>query len=62
MSKPVKFNDVESWLECVWDALQSHRDVTIPEGKGDNDAQWDEICTAMAWIREELPCPNEDNN
>jgi len=47
-------SDKISWIETVWDALQSHRENCIPEGVDNHDAEWDEICTAMAWIQEEL--------
>ena len=39
-----------SWLAVVWEALEEH---DYPE------EQWDDICTAMAWIREELGLPSE---
>jgi len=39
-----------SWLDTVWDALQGFREDCIST----DDEQWDEICTAMAWITEEL--------
>lgn len=41
----------QSWLDTVWAALDAYRD---DRPGGDCDAQWDEICTAMEWIREEL--------
>ena len=43
-------NETASWLETVWDALQGFREDCIST----DDEQWDEICTAMAWITEEL--------
>lgn len=43
-----------SWLETIWVALECHRENSIPEGVDDYDAEWNEICTAMAWIAEEL--------
>ena len=39
-----------SWLDTVWDALQGFREDCIST----DDEQWDEICTAMRWIEEEL--------
>ena len=54
MSKPVTAYDPASWLNCIWDALQEHRFKNIPEGIPENDAQWDEITTAMAWVQDSL--------
>jgi len=39
-----------SWLDTVWDALQGFREDCIST----DDELWDEICTAMRWIEEEL--------
>ena len=52
----------ESWMETVWFALHNFREICIPEGEEDCDEQWDEICTAMAWIREVLDLPDEVDN
>lgn len=49
----------ESWLNIVWDALHDYRENSIPEGYDDYDEQWEELCSAMAWIREELGLPSE---
>jgi hypothetical protein len=43
-------SDKRSWFSTVWDALHSYREDCIPT----DDEQWDEICTAMAWIEEEI--------
>jgi len=48
------YSDRASWLETVWDALHSHRENCIPEGVDNNDDEWSDICTAMAWIEENL--------
>ena len=45
--------DLNSWLETVWNALENYRDV-IPEGDIMNDDEWSDICSAMAWIDEAL--------
>jgi hypothetical protein len=58
-SATLTHGDRESWVNTIWEALHCHRENNIPEGKGANDEQWDEICTAMAWIREELGLPDE---
>lgn len=44
------YTDKQSWLDTVWAALDAYRQDYIPN----DDEQWDEICTAMAWIRGEL--------
>jgi hypothetical protein len=43
-----------SWLNTVWEALHMHRETNMPEGDSANDETWNNICTAMAWIAEEL--------
>jgi hypothetical protein len=45
--------DRDSWLETIWDALHSYREDSIPVGE-EYDPIWDDICTAMAWIEEEI--------
>lgn len=47
-------HDIGTWLETVWEALQDYRESDIPEGDEFHDTQWGAICTAMAWITEEL--------
>ena len=54
-----KASDPESWLACLWDALEHYRGDCLPEGEQRHDHQWDEICTAMAWIRERFDLPGE---
>jgi len=39
-----------SWTETVWNALQGFREDCIST----DDDLWDEICTAMRWIEEEI--------
>ncbi len=48
-----------SWLAAIWPALECYREACAPEGKPEHDQEWDEICTAMAWIREALDLPEE---
>ena len=45
--------DRESHFETIWDALAGYRETCIPEGDKDYDAEWSDICTAMAWIYED---------
>ena len=47
-------NDTAELLEIVWDALTAYREDLIPEGDQMYDKEWDDICTAMAWITEDL--------
>ena len=54
-------NDKASWLGVIWGALELHRELTIPEGVDpDYDEEWDNICTAMAWIHEGLGVTHEE--
>lgn len=50
----LKSNDLESILDTVWQALEGYRENCIPEGNPDYDNEWSDICTAMAWIEEDL--------
>ena len=55
----LRANDPESWLETIWHALGCYREDCIPEGEKPYDSEWNEICTSMMWIREELGLPDE---
>jgi hypothetical protein len=46
--------DMKDQLNIVWDALEAYREDLIPEGDEQFDAIWDDICTAMAFIQENL--------
>lgn len=46
--------DRKSWMDQLWCALHAYREDLIPEGDPDYDEEWDALCTAMAWIGEEL--------
>ena len=50
----VRSNDPKSWVDCIWEALHAYREDCIPENDPMYDEQWDDICTSMAWISEEL--------
>ena len=55
-------NNPESWLDRIWDALHAYREELIPEGACISfDEEWDELCTAMAWLREELELGEEQD-
>lgn len=49
----------ESWMNTVWGALEGYRENCIPPDDPQYDEEWDDICTAMAWIRESLGLPDE---
>jgi len=50
----LKHNNMESILETIWQGLEGYRENCIPEGDKQYDEEWGEICTAMAWIQEDL--------
>jgi hypothetical protein len=41
-------------LKIVWNALEEYRENCIPEGQKQYDEKWNDICTAMALITEDL--------
>jgi len=49
-----KIHDIKEQINIIWDALQAYREDLISEGDEQHDAIWDDICTAMAAIEEEL--------
>ena len=51
---------IRDQLHLVRDILQEYRVSTIPEGYEDYDAQWQDICEAMAKIHEELGVLQEE--
>lgn len=50
----VTHNDPATWLAAIWDVLHMAREDCISEGTASHDRQWDEVCTAMAWVQESL--------
>lgn len=49
--------DRESWIETVWEALhewQDEHEGRNPAGGTTFEERWDDICTAMAWIEEQI--------
>ena len=56
----LKHNDMESILNTIWLALEGYRENCIPEGQAEYDEQWSDICTAMAWIQEDLNAQEEE--
>ena len=58
MGKPTNFS-IEESLQVVWEALWVFQedlnldDPNLPkELREEREEQWDDICTAMAWITE----------
>jgi hypothetical protein len=47
-------HDIKEQLAVVWAALEAYRADLIPEGDQSYDEEWDDICTAMAVIAEDL--------
>jgi hypothetical protein len=41
-------------LEVIWDAMHEWQDLMENRGLKDIEERWDDICTAMAWIKEDL--------
>lgn len=39
-------------FNLIWNALMCYREDCI----SDDDDQWDEICTCMAWLMEDMGC------
>ena len=57
MTTPLTRGNKEGILQTVWDALEVAYDNYYQENS--DEETWDEICTAMAWIREDLGLSNE---
>ena len=55
----LKANDIRSAIDTIWDALHAYREDCIPESDPMYDDQWSDICTAMAWIQEDLNAMEE---
>jgi len=52
--KGLKMHDIKQQIDIIWDALEAYRSDLIPEGDEQFDAIWDEVCTAMSVIEENL--------
>ena len=52
--KGLKMHDIKQQLEIIWDALHAYREDSVSEGDEMHDAIWDEVCTAMSVIEENL--------
>lgn len=62
--------DAEQAFDVIWAVLNDYQDKVIPSDEANrrfldpkdadaNEEQWDDICTAMAWIREATNLPAE---
>ena len=49
-----RFNDVDSWLEVIW--WLGHDYI---KNNPENDQNWDEICTVIHWIDDNLKRSND---
>ena len=49
---PLTNFDTEQSLAVIWQKLHAYQDDNCPN-------EWDEICTAMAWITDALAIPND---
>jgi len=58
----LKHNDLDSIIDTIWQALEGYRENCIPEGQTEYDNEWSDICTAMAWIQEDLYKQEEINS
>jgi hypothetical protein len=47
-------HDIKDQIDIVWAALEAYRADLIPEGDEQFDEIWNDICTAMAVIEEDL--------
>ena len=47
-------HDTKQQINIIRDALEAYRSDLIPEGDEQFDAIWDDICTSMAIIEENL--------
>ena len=48
--KDLNHSDVQTWFNTIWNAL--HKGTY-------GDREWDDICTAMAWLKEVVEAPEE---
>ena len=46
------YDQIEEHFETVWRMLDAAREDLIPEGDEGYDQQWDDVCHAMAVLKE----------
>jgi hypothetical protein len=49
------YGNPASWIATIWNALDGTSEVD--ENRNEDD-EWDEVCTAMAWIQAEIGVGN----
>ena len=59
ITEPLTGGDTTEALRVIWQALHCFREDCIGEATANNDEQWDEVCTAMAWIEEDINAPEK---
>jgi hypothetical protein len=52
-------HDIKEQIQIIWGALHAYREDLIPEGDPMYDELWNDICTAMAVIQEDLNVSEE---
>ena len=55
--------DKAVWLSTIWTALEEWQDEyegRAAVGTDTYEQRWDDICTAMAWLAEDLDVNQED--
>ena len=59
MSK-LNANDKDTWVKTIWNALDNYRFTRDILNAPIDDAAWDDICTAMAWIAEDMEVDSDE--
>ena len=54
MSDALAHNDQASWFKTIWNALHAGQEAEGNFGLEEDTQEWNDICTAMAWIQEAL--------
>ena len=54
-------HDINEQIQIIWAALEAYRADLIPEGQPEYDEEWNNICTAMAVITEDLETLTQTN-
>jgi len=49
-------------LSRIWEVLHAYREDCIPEGDEIYDEEWDDICYAMARIKETIDIDKKENS
>lgn len=54
-------HDIKEQIQIIWAALEAYREDLIPEGQPEYDEEWNNICTAMSAITEDLETLKQTN-